>query len=600
MSANDTLPYFLQSFENLVAHFDEHFGELGSNARGDTFLGLAQKLIPLTQECQGFPRPEPSETKSHDDGVDLLTSETDNGRILCVQSKYKIRDKDSVDSIISKFKNFEAGLRPKESEPELFEKPSKQPSVPVPTFVVITSSKLEGIVSRYESSTLASRGFYEQLKQQARLIVIDGPRILSLLQQLYRKAHQLPANVTLKSAFGWVHVNGVHLGAIRGLDLVALYEEHGDALFFENIRDFLGTTSGKVVATRSTVNQEIIQTISVEPIKMLPRNNGVTFRAKSVVLADAESITITNAAIVNGCQTTMCLVHCYPVPADCVVQVKVVETDDAWDIAKAANYQNQVARVDLDLARYLRPQLVRKVATELGYAIESESTVTASSVLDTIYRNRVNYEELRLLYLGLFSRKPNNLFEGNYTELRADVLANLYENYEKELSEEAIFAVLLLLLKESRAALDECRATFSGAEYSSLFKRFHQDDKPRYRAYLAIAALCGLLRDDLSDKSSDATKEAERISRFLAKARKQLENEPGEFRNVFLMTFQTLADSLLDVPGDRTESEIAQQMSAKVSGMAFSAFYKRVLLRIDGERSRLAKQEPADAPQNRD
>jgi hypothetical protein len=50
------------------------------------------------------------------------------------------------------------------------------------------------------------------------------------------------------------------------------------------------------------------------------------------------------AAIVNGCQTTMCLVQCAPVSRECFVQVKVVATKDAWDIAKAANYQNPVTR----------------------------------------------------------------------------------------------------------------------------------------------------------------------------------------------------------------------------------------------------------------
>jgi hypothetical protein len=380
------------------------------------------------------------------------------------------------------------------------------------------------------------------------------------------------------------------LGAVPGADLVRLYEEHGDALFFENIRDFLGTTSGKVVTTRSTVNQDIIRTITDEPSKMLPRNNGITFRAWSVARGeDQEILDLENAAIVNGCQTTMCLVQCSPVPGDCVVQVKVVETEDAWDIAKAANYQNPVTRVDLDLARYLRPQLVRKMAISLGYAIDSDSEVTASTVLNTIYQNRVHYEELRLLYLGLFSRKPNNLFEGNYTELRPDILEGLYEQPG---GEEAIFAVLLLLLSESRKALDECKATFSGDEYAALFRRFYRDDRPKYRAYLAIGALCGLIREDLSERSPDTRQEVERARAFLGSARRRLENDPGEYRNVFVMTFQTIAESLLDVPVGRSESEIAQQMSAKVSDMAFSSFYKRILMRIDGEQRRLEKGQP--------
>lgn len=215
MPESSALPHFLRSFDDLTTHFDEHFGPLGSNQRGDTFLELARNLIPLTQECQGFPRPEVSERKSHDEGVDLLTSETDDGRILCVQSKYKITDKSVLDSIISKFHNFETKLRPDVREPELFETP-KQQTAPVPTFAVITSSKLETIRRRYESSSFTSRAYCADLLRDGRLIFIDGPRILSLLQQLYRKAHQLPANVSLRSRSGWIHVNGVHLGVVRG------------------------------------------------------------------------------------------------------------------------------------------------------------------------------------------------------------------------------------------------------------------------------------------------------------------------------------------------------------------------------------------------
>src|ERR1019366_162062 len=182
-------------------------------------------------------------------------------------------------------------------------------------------------------------------------------------------------------------------------------------------------------------------------------NNGLTFRATKVALKADGAAELSMAAIVNGCQTTMCLVHCAPVSADCLVQVKVVKTPDAWDIAKAANYQNPVTRVDLDLARYLRPQLVRRVALTLGYAIETDTSVSASSVLNTIYRTKVDYDELKVLVLGLFSRKPNNLFDGNYAELRGDILEKLYD---QQSGDEAVFSVLLLLLKESRDALALC------------------------------------------------------------------------------------------------------------------------------------------------
>ncbi len=415
---------------------------------------------------------------------------------------------------------------------------------------------------------------------------MDGPRILTLLQNLYKKTHLIPSSITLRSKNKWHDCEGVFLGAVSGADLVELYNEHGDALFFENIRDFLGTTSGKVVTTRSTVNEEIIKTIKNEPDKMLARNNGLTFRASEVIIKADGSAELSMAAIVNGCQTTMCLVHCAPVSELCLVQVKVVRTTDAWDIAKAANYQNQVTRVDLDLARYLRPQLVRRIAVTLGYAVEAETSVSASSVLNTIYRTKVDYDELKVLVLGLFSRKPNNLFEGNYAELRGDILEKLYD---QQGGDEAVFSVLLLLLKESRVALLLCESTYSGEEYAPLFRRFYTDDKPRYRVYFAIAALCALLRDDLSERSTDTAQELDRTNRFLACSRKELENNPSAYHDAFLLTFQAIADTVLDIPVSKPDSEIAQSMYSKISSTAFSSLYRKILMRMDAEKQRTQK-----------
>ncbi|MCL4393645.1 MAG: AIPR family protein [Chloroflexi bacterium] len=581
----EALPKFLESFENLTAHFDEHFGELGSNQRGDTFLDLALKVISLTSEGQEFPPLRVSEKKSHDGGVDLYTSATENGRILCAQSKYKVRSKDEFDTIISKFKNFDSSLTPPTPEPSLFETSTAEvPRLAIPTFALATSSKLEGIITKYDASTLASCEFYRELLAQGRLFLVDGPRILMLLQQLYKKTHLIPSNVTLVSKSKWNKCESVYLGAVSGKDLVQLYNQHGDALFFENVRDFLGATSGKVVTTRSTVNEEIIKTISKEPAKMLARNNGITFRATEVEIgSDDRAADLSMAAIVNGCQTTMCLVHCAPVPDDCLVQVKIVRTTDAWDIAKAANYQNPVTRVDLDLARYLRPQLVRRLALTLGYAVETETSVSASSVLNTIYQTKIDYDELKVLVLGLFSRKPNNLFEGNYTELRGDILERLYDQHN---GDEAVFSVLLLLLKESRVALGVCEQTYSGEEYAPLFKRFYMDDKPRYRVYFAIAALCALLRDDISERSSDTATELDRTNRFLATARRELENRADAYHDAFLLTFLAVADSVLDIPAGKPEAEIAQSMFNKISTTAFSSLYKKVLMRMDSDKQR--------------
>jgi hypothetical protein len=241
--------------------------------------------------------------------------------------------------------------------------------------------------------------------------------MLTILQTLYRKAYILSATIELESFEKWINVGGVYIGVLPGKDIADLYTEHGDAIFFENIRDFLGVTSGKKEQEgRETVNAKIIETIRDAAPKMLERNNGITFRAAHVTKINETQITLEGAAVVNGCQTTMCLWHSREaINDDCFVSVKVVVTDDAWEVAKAANYQNAVAQIDLDLARYLRPQLIARAATKQGYSIATDELdqENINSVLDSIHKKRIEYDEMKCLYLGLFSRKPNNLFADN-------------------------------------------------------------------------------------------------------------------------------------------------------------------------------------------
>lgn len=587
----DDLPDFLKSFENLSSHFDEHFDPLASNERGDTFLELARKLVPLTDEGQGFGKPEISEGRSYDKGVDLFTATNDNNEILCIQSKYKIRDKSEFDTILSKFRDYEAQKLAGKSG--LF--PSFERDAPDPTtkFMVVTSSKLDGILAAYQSSYLASRPYYDSLVQSGRLIRMDGPRILGVLQKLYRKAHLLPTNIEISATSGWLTVGSVRLGTIRGSDLLSLYEKHGDSLFFENIRDFLGITSGKkAVSNRETVNDEIIRTIERDPEKMLERNNGITFRAERLEEQSEQKYVLHNGAIVNGCQTTMCLVHCGERSNDCLLQVKIVVTPEAWDIAKSANYQNNVARIELDLAKYLRPQIMKKVAADLGYAYEdltsepNKGGATASGILDAIYQNRVAYDEMKSLFLGLFSRRPNNLFDNNYTEVRMDVLEVIYRSPDRE---REIFVSLLKILSETRAAIKECERVYNSHDYASSFRRFFDEDRPRYRSMLAVLTLCGAHRDDISKRNADAEAEASRTLEFFDKTRGLLDNDPARYRAIFLRAFQVLAAFALDTTVSGEEFEISRNMLNRLTGTPFVTHYKKLLMQLDLDRDRLTE-----------
>ena len=507
--------------------------------------------------------------------VDAISDANDDNQFLAVQTRYKIPGKDEFDSIISKFANFESLHRQRPREDALY--PPEDDCLPTCVFIIVTFSKLDNIREAYLKSHLSSTTFFSKLQVEHRLRILDGPGIFTALQRLYRKAHLLPNTIQLMSSVSWLQHGSVRIGALRGRDLVALYKTHGDSLFFENIRDFLGVTSGKKVEDRETVNQEIIKTITDAPQKMLERNNGLTFRAAQVQALDDNSIILQQGAIVNGCQTTMCIVHCGDQSNDCLVQVKVVEAADAWDIAKAANYQNPVARIELDLAKYLRPQLVQKAATDLGYGVSSRADSAAASILDAIHQEHIDYDEMKFLYLGFFSRKPNNLFDANYTELRADVLEALYREIQNE---KDIFATLFLILKSSRMAVDKCSGTYAGKEYSPLFKRFFHDEKPQYRAYLAVLSICGALRANLSERSAASQVEADRMKEFFSGARQLLENRRTDYEQVFLLAFQVLADTALEVPTG-LEAEVAQLMHNRISKSPFNTLFYKLLLHID-------------------
>jgi AIPR protein len=297
------LPRFLSTYDDFMAHVEEQFVDLKPHAKGRRFVTFALDFIPQIEEAAGFSGLELSEKQSHDEGIDLLTAQTESGQRLFVQSKFRIRTKDELDTILSKFEAFEADSMGQGGQGALF----GEPQVSQPVFMIITASKLDGIINLYTNSRLSSRPFWDKLRAERRIHIIDGPRILQRLQVLYAKSFLLPPEVTIESKAGWLVDGPVLLGTISGRQLVSLYERHGDGLFFENIRDFLGTGT---TSSRDTVNSKIIETIIEAPAKMLERNNGITMRAHSVRQLDDKTIEIDGAAIVNGCQTTMCLVHC--------------------------------------------------------------------------------------------------------------------------------------------------------------------------------------------------------------------------------------------------------------------------------------------------
>jgi len=239
------------------------------------------------------------------------------------------------------------------------------------SFMLITLSKLDNIMRLYGKEYQSSQPFYRQLKDAGQLELYGGIRLFPILQNCYRKMHILPTNVVLRLDSRPISRDGVYIGIISATELKKCYDQFGDALFLENIRSFLGATSGKkkVSEKRENVNEEILATAREAPRQMLARNNGITFRAKTIEQLEETVLRLDEGSIVNGCQTTMCLIQ-EPSP-QAFILVKIVEAPKAWEIAKTANFQNKVEHIQLILAEHINIPLAKDTGMKGGVHIHS-------------------------------------------------------------------------------------------------------------------------------------------------------------------------------------------------------------------------------------
>jgi len=567
MNEESNLPEYLSSFESLQQHFRAQLEGLSTTDKGDKFTHFVQRLIPQTDVGTDFELPILSRNKSVDQGVDLVARSKIEDASLYVQSKIWVDRAEVIDSVISKFQAY-TGTSRDSAQGILIDTSNTKAH-----FLLVTLSPLDGILERYGKTEFASKVFYRQCKSENRIHFIDGHAILRTLKTAYGKITRLRTNLVLNLAAPCVSIGNVHIGVISSLELRSLYKSFGDALFFENVRDFLGVPRAGERLGRTTPNNEIVKTLTNEPEKMLSRNNGLVFGAARVeVREDGRMLTLANGSVVNGCQTTMCIVETPNGPSH--VLVKVVETNDAWDITKSANYQNSVPDIDLELARYLRPQLVKRAAAILGVGIE-DTQKSAFQIVDEIYDKKVAYSETRLLYIGLFSRSPNNVFASNYTELVHPLVARLYgeSSYEEE-----IFETLFQLQYASQQSLKETKSIFSDPIYAKLFERLYDDDSLTYRCYIGILALCGSLKVNIAERDADPDAELARTKSFLAAAKALLINEPTKFSVFYRLAVKMW---MQDILGAEEDSELRRDMYWKTKASNFTNMFRK--LRMEGD-----------------
>lgn len=576
MTDSTDLPDFLQDIESLRQHLASSLDIDSSEAKGDAFVALAQRTVPLFDEVGGFGPLQPSEKKTHDKGVDLRSGLNDEQVRLCVQSKYRINSVAEYDAVVSAFRNYEEDLRTSVTQ-ELFPDDAQERA---PVFAVFTSSDVSNIIRKYLATAHASIDYYNQLRREGRIYEFDGRRLLSKLRELWRRTYVIPRDIELESHDGWLVPTGnaVAIGIISTDALSQLYSEHGESIFFENIREYLGS--------QTEVNRRIRHTISDEPERLLERNNGITFRAHSFRREGDTTLHLSKGAIVNGCQTTMSAVQVSRLrapenkPLKGEVQVKVVSATDAWEVANAANYQNTVSRIDLELAKWLRPQLMKRAAAFEGIAItpSDDSTHAVESVgalLDTFYDREMRQDQVRSLFLGLFSASPNDLFANNYERLKGDVVSAVYDEGDEQV--QLLFSTLFQMVEAGEQARRQCEMTFGHPNYQSLFKRFHEPARPYYSAYMTIVALA-LATETRLDEKLKSEEDVDRTNAFIDASRDVLTNDLARFSRCYAAVYSAISNMLLDVGSD---VDVAQVMFRKIQQKDFSAVLQMAQVQLD-------------------
>lgn len=553
-------PDFLQEYQNLRVYFDDQYASLNSQQKGTSFAEFVQKLVPYTTFGRNYDKPELG-PKSHDGGIDL-TAHNQNNEVLHIQSKYSLRDKSDFGTIISKFHDFWQKNYSNSAGPLLAFGGIGLESIPRINFQIITLHDLSRIKNLYENSELTSVQFYRQLIRNNQLEIIDGHSILQLLRTAYRRTNILPADFEIEFATQPISWGDIFLGVISSTQLKKLYEEYGDALFFENLRDFLSSTE---------VNQDIVKTIKEEPHQLLARNNGIVLKATKVELVENRpALRLLEGSVVNGCQTTVSIV--LHASEECYVPAKVVKTttERAWDITRAANFQNQVKRFDLELAQFLRPQIVKKAASQIGVGIKDN--LSPSAVIDAISQEDIVYEELRALFIGIFSQVPSNIFNTEYTQLMPNLMGLFYKD---DPDGTKLFNSLFTIFKAASTVSEKIAHSLrqrTDTASQDTYRRFFKEDKFSYRAFFTLLTACAVSNIDISSRPNNEQERYTLINNFLHQVVSIITNTPKEFDKYYRFTVQAMSAS---VKG-RDKGEIQQGLWKFMRQTDFNIFLERV------------------------
>lgn len=573
MDRLSTKANFLINEKAFHAYIEEQLADLSEVEKGRQWLNLTTEVVPHTELGKVFPPPEQSEKESHDEGIDLWSCTEDKSAYLYIQARYTLNRVDQLDEIISKFQAYYTKYHVSERPQQLsFLNADTSPQAEIYWMIVTLSEVHSLILPKYLSSHRPSKDFFTQHFEAKRFAIIDASKIFQIASEGWEYKFGDAPDLTLTSSAGWLTPPGnVYIGVVSSSELQRLYRQAKEALFYENIRQFQGYQKG-------SVNVAIRDTVTNQPDKLIQLNNGIVLRAKRVVryADDDHTIHLEQASIVNGVQTTT-VVSDYA-QNECHLLVKVVETDESWDVTNAANFQNTIHRIDLDIAKYMRPQMVEKVSYPAGVMIEDYKLDKVGSILGAIARTRIAYRDVRFLFIGLFSESPSNVFKSQYDEIETEVLEQFYAHNQLEY----IYDIIFQIYQVGNQGIKLVEETYDKSMVDVLFKRLIDENKSRYVQYLIILSACASAEIDISDRKSDNTEEEyQRMLNFFSRLKTILDNDPNQISVNFLRAYQTIVEGLL--VKHKTADEVRRFMFSTIKNTTFSNLFNAVRMKIQSE-----------------
>jgi hypothetical protein len=190
----------------------------------------------------------------------------------------------------------------------------------------------------------------------------------------------------------------------------------------------------------------------------------------------------------------------------------------------------------------------------------------------------VTYDGVYYLFVGLFSKNPNNVLNTNYTDLRGELLE---EFLGQDPGGEATFNTLFMLHKRAGAGMTSIENTYDDEDgsYRPLFQRFSKESKPDYQAFLTILAACSCVKRNIYQAPWGFSE----MSSFLSAIRNILDNDPDRFIRHCRYAFEAIALTLLE--SEKTGNTILQEMYSEIRRSKFENLYRKVRLIADGHES---------------